>query len=181
MRVSAGRAWRLLFRFQPRTPALGKSWRGSSAHSLMLALTETSTGAIWGLDIMSRAARRWKPNCLQEDSQPLLLCLPSKDFQLGHDDAMISLYQWPMISDQRPARISDQWSVYISSSVLLALNMPSPCLLLLAEASRQLMDPKGCEATETLRSSVSIATCVIIIVIICNAADLLIVTTPISA
>ena len=117
----------------------------------------------------------------QEDSQPLLLCLPSKDFQLGHDDAMISLYQWPMISDQRPARISDQWSVYISSSVLLALNMPSPCLLLLAEASRQLMDPKGCEATETLRSSVSIATCVIIIVIICNAADLLIVTTPISA
>ena len=112
-----------------------------------------------------------------------LLCLFTKDFQLGHDDAMISLYQWPMISDQRPARISDQWSVYISSSVLLALNMPSPCLLLLAEASRQLMDPKGCEATETLRSSVSIATCVIIIVIICNAAaaDLLIVTSPISA
>ena len=53
-----------------------------------------------------------------------LLSLSSKDFQHGHDDAMISLYQWPMISDQR-GRISDQWSVYISSSVLLALNMPS--------------------------------------------------------
>ena len=113
-------------------------------------------------------------------SRSHLLPLSSKDFQLGHDDAMISLYQWPMISDQR-ARISDQWSVYISSSVLLALNTRSTCLL--RPVGGRLIAPKGCEATETLRSSVSIATCVIIIVIICNAAaaDLLIVTSPISA